>query len=94
MVIVTLTYKRSLDEVDKHGPAHVAWLTQCYDAGLLIASGRKVPRVGGVIIAKGTMASVKALCENDPFHVSGVADHEFTEVEIVYTAAGLGALKS
>ena len=93
MVIVSLTYTRPLDEVDKHGPAHVAWLRTCYDAGLLIASGRKVPRVGGVILAKGTLAAVKGLCQHDPFHVHGVADHEFTEVEVVFTATGFEALK-
>jgi uncharacterized protein YciI len=93
LVIVSLTYKRPLAEVDKHGPAHVAWLGRCYDAGMLIASGRKVPRVGGVIIAKGTMSAVKALCEGDPFYIHGVADHEFMEVEVVFTAMGLEALR-
>jgi uncharacterized protein YciI len=94
MVIVSLTYKRPLGEVDKHGAAHIEWLTKCYERGMFLASGRKVPRVGGLIIARGTLAAVKALCENDPFHVHDVADHDLTEVEIVYTAAGLDALKA
>ena len=93
MVIVSLTYKRPLEDVEKHGAAHVEWLGKGYDAGLLIASGRKVPRTGGVIIARGTLASVKALCETDPFFVHQVADYDFTEVEVLYTASGLEALK-
>ena len=93
MVVVSLTYKVPLQEIDRHGAAHVEWLGTCYDAGLLLASGRKVPRVGGVIIARGTLAAVKALCERDPFYVHGVAAYEFIEVEVVYTASGLEALR-
>jgi uncharacterized protein YciI len=93
MVLICLTYNVPLEEVDRHGAAHVEWLATCYDAGLLLASGRKVPRVGGVIIARGTLDAVKALCEKDPFHVYGVAAYEFTEVEVVHTASGLEELR-
>jgi uncharacterized protein YciI len=93
MVVVSLTYKVPLEEVDRHGQAHVEWLRRCYDGDLLLASGRKAARVGGLILARGSVADAKSLCENDPFFVHGVADYEFTEVEVVYTARGLDALK-
>jgi uncharacterized protein YciI len=43
MFIVSLTYKRPLEEVDRQLDAHVAYLKQEYANGNFIASGRKVP---------------------------------------------------
>jgi uncharacterized protein YciI len=50
MFIVSLTYKRPLEEVYRHLDAHVAYLKQEYANGSFIASGRKVPRTGGIIL--------------------------------------------
>ncbi len=51
MFIVSLNYKRPLEEVDKLLDAHVAYLKQEYANGKFIASGRKNPRTGGVILS-------------------------------------------
>lgn len=89
IVVVSLTYKKPLDQVNAHGAAHVAWLEQCLVDGTLIASGRKVPRTGGMLIVRGDLAAAKALCQHDPFSIHGVADYEFTEVEVVFATPGL-----
>ena len=52
MFIVNLTYKVSLDEVDKYLQDHVEYLKVQYDQKNFIASGRKNPRDGGVILSK------------------------------------------
>lgn len=80
MFIISLTYKMPLDEVDKHLPAHVSFLNDQYASGHFIASGRKVPRTGGIILSN--MQSRDALNEvlqNDPFMQYGVADYDIVE---------------
>ena len=52
MFIVLLTYRKPLAEIDRLMDDHVAWLKGHYAAGLFIASGRRVPRTGGVILAR------------------------------------------
>ena len=50
--VVVLTYIKPLNDVDSLLPAHVDWLQKGYAEGLFLASGRKIPRSGGVILAK------------------------------------------
>jgi uncharacterized protein YciI len=52
MFIVTLTYVRPLEELDTLMDAHVTWLKKHYASGLFVASGRQVPRKGGVILVR------------------------------------------
>lgn len=40
MYIVTLTYKKPIEEVEKHLEAHVIFLKENYAKGFFIASGR------------------------------------------------------
>lgn len=93
MYILSLVYKVPTEEVDKHLEAHVIWLREGYASGMFLASGRKVPRTGGVIFATGARAEVEAMARLDPFAVYGVADYEITEVNFTMTAEGLEGLK-
>ena len=93
MFVLSLTYKVPEAEVDKHLDAHVTWLREGYRAGMFLASGRKVPRTGGMIFAQGTREEVEAMVRLDPFSVYGVADIEVTEVNLTMTIEGLEALK-
>ncbi|MDI7774098.1 YciI family protein [Asticcacaulis sp. EMRT-3] len=93
MFILSLTYKVPLDVVDQHLEAHVNWLKAGYAAGMFLASGRKVPRSGGMIFAKGTRAEVEACVRLDPFALNGVADYTLIEVNLTMTADGLEGLK-
>lgn len=80
MFIIILTYKKPLSEVDTHIPAHRAFLDEGYKNNVLIASGPKVPRTGGVIISHlQNRADVDALIKQDPFYQHGVADYEIIE---------------
>ncbi len=93
MIVVSLTYKVSTDVLDQHLDAHVAWLKDGYAAGHLLASGRKVPRTGGMLLVRGDKAFAEAWTATDPFAVNGLADYDFTEVNITMTAEGLDGLK-
>lgn len=47
MFIFSLTYLKSISEVEKYLPQHIDYLERHYQSGHFIASGRKVPRTGG-----------------------------------------------
>ena len=84
--IVTLTYTASLDAVDALMKPHVAWLEQGLAEGLLLITGRQVPRTGGVLICRGHRAEVEAYAASDPFVAGDVAT-----IAVVEMAAGLVA---
>lgn len=71
----------------------MTWVKQGYDSGMFLASGRKVPRTGGVILAKGERTDIEAFVAGDPFAVHGVADYEITEVAITTALPQLELLK-
>lgn len=80
MFIISLTYHKALEEVDAHLNAHVEFLKNNYAKGIFIASGRKIPRDGGVILALApTRAEIEALIACDPFYIHDVATYEITE---------------
>jgi uncharacterized protein YciI len=94
MFILSLTYIAPLEAADKHMEAHMAWVKAGYDQGLFIASGRKVPRTGGVILARGDRMVLEAICARDPFAIHGIADYEITEVAFTTAAPGFENLKA
>ena len=93
MFILSLTYVKPTEEADRLMQPHMDWVNEGYDRGMFLASGRKNPRTGGVILARGEQAEVEAYVAADPFTVEGVAVYEVTEVAVTRTAAGLDALK-
>lgn len=94
MFIASLTYTRPLVEIDALMADHVAWLERHYESGMFIASGRKVPRSGGVIIARsGERAAVEAVLAQDPFIVHRVATVELIEFTPSMTAEGAEVFK-
>lgn len=91
MYIVNLTYHRPIDEVDSHLEGHIAWLKQYFQAGSFIASGRKNPRTGGVILVKDMeRATLDAILAEDPF--VAVANYEVTNVALTTASAGFETL--
>ncbi|MFJ6621970.1 YciI family protein [Kitasatospora sp. NPDC091335] len=94
MFVPELTYTADLESVDAVLPRHIAWLEEHYAAGTFLASGRKVPRDGGVILAAGTdRASIEALVATDPFTEAGLARYRVTEFVATTTAPALAAYR-
>jgi len=93
MFVVSLNYKVPLEQVDAHIEDHIAWLKQAYAKGMFLASGRKVPRDGGVILAKGDRAALEDELTRDPFHQHDLADYHIPEFDPVMVADGLEALQ-
>ena len=94
MFILSLTYIAPLEDADKHMETHMAWVKAGYEQGLFLASGRKVPRTGGVILARGDRAVLEAMCAEDPFTVHGIAEYEITEVVFTTVAPSFESLKA
>lgn len=94
MFIIFLTYKCQLEEVDKHLDAHVTYLKQEYAKGNFIASGRKVPRTGGVILSNvKTKNELEVILAKDPFFQKGIAEYDITEFIPSMVAGGYEILK-
>jgi uncharacterized protein YciI len=90
MFVLELTYTAPLERIDAALPQHVAWLQEHYAAGTFLASGRKVPREGGVILAVGEdRAAIEALVATDPFVVAGLCAYRVTEFLATVTAPAL-----
>jgi uncharacterized protein YciI len=80
MFIIDLTYIVPLDELDKHMEAHVTHLLKYYDKNIFIASGRKEPRTGGIILALAdSKTTVEAIIKEDPFYKHKLAEFNITE---------------
>ncbi|MBB4480292.1 YciI family protein [Rhizobium etli] len=93
MFILSLTYLKSNDEADRYMEPHMAWVKEGYAKGWFLASGRKIPRTGGVILAIGDRAAIEAYVAADPFIIHGVAAYDVTELAVTTTAKGLEILK-
>jgi uncharacterized protein YciI len=91
--VLLLTYVKPLAEVDALMRRHVAWLNEHYDAGRFLVSGRRIPRTGGVIVARGNdREEIEAVAASDPFVTGGVATCEVIQFRASQTAAGLDQL--
>lgn len=93
LFVLDLTYVADLADVDVHLEAHREYLRRHYADGTFLASGRKEPRTGGVIWARGERARIEQVVAQDPFTVHGVARYEVTEFVPTMTADVLASLR-
>ena len=80
MFIIDLNYIVPLEELDEHMAAHVRYLHKYYDKDIFVASGRKVPRTGGIILALvDTIEEVEKIIAEDPFYKHQLAEFNITQ---------------
>ena len=80
MFVIELLFKADLTAIDAHRDAHAAFLDQHYAAGSFLASGRKVPRDGGIILALADdCQQLEAVMREEPFVAAGLADFRVIE---------------
>jgi uncharacterized protein YciI len=92
--VINLQYVAPLEEVDKSLTEHVAFLNANYDKGIFVASGRKVPRTGGIILAKNvTREELDGILDQDPFKARNLATYEVTEFVASMTSPELAVLQ-
>ena len=91
--LINLTYVVPLEKVVENTPDHRAYLKTNYDAGILLFSGPRVPRTGGVLFAKAEDAStIEQMIANDPFKIRGISEYEVIEIAPVMWAEGLNKI--
>lgn len=88
MYIIELTYKKAMSDVEEHLEAHRSFLDQLYADGVLIASGPKNPRDGGVILAREmNRPELEKLLERDPFFIHQIAQFRITDFAVTKRAS-------
>lgn len=93
MFIISLTYTRDINDVDKYIDAHMKYIDKYYALNKFLVSGRKVPRTGGVILANcESLDEVNKIVQEDPFYEAGVAKFDVTEFVPSRTASGYEVL--
>jgi len=80
MFIISLTYIVDLKEIDELLPKHIEYLKTQYKKGTFIASGRKIPRTGGIIFSKvENIQKLEEILEQDPFKINNLARYDIQE---------------
>jgi uncharacterized protein YciI len=82
MYIIDLHYIVPLEKLDAHMTEHVKYLHKYYKQNTFVASGRKVPRTGGIILALAhSREELDAIIQEDPFYVHKLAEFKVTEFQ-------------
>ena len=73
MFLIEINYTRPIEEIEAQTAAHRAFLDIHMASGLLVLTGPKVPRTGGILIARGgqTKEQLAAVLADDPFQALG-----------------------
>jgi uncharacterized protein YciI len=80
MFIIDLHYIVPLEQLDSHMTEHVKFLQKYYKQNVFVASGRKVPRTGGIILALAKSREiVDEIIKEDPFYIHNLAKFNVTE---------------
>lgn len=80
MFIINLHYIVPLEKLDAHMTDHVKFLQKYYKQDVFVASGRKVPRTGGIILAlANSKEEIESIIKEDPFYTHKLAEFSITE---------------
>ncbi|WP_166964557.1 YciI family protein [Yeosuana marina] len=80
MYIISLTYKVPLETVDKYLNDHIEYLSEQYQQGNFLVSGRKIPRTGGIILTNiQDEIKLQNIINQDPFKINDLAEYKFIE---------------
>ncbi len=80
MFLIILKYVKPLERIDELIPAHIEFLDRFYNQAKFIVSGRRKPRVGGIILANASNEEeVWEIIKQDPFYTDRAAEYEVIE---------------
>lgn len=80
MFIVDLKYLVPLEKIDANMTEHMKFLNKYYKLNVFVASGRKVPRTGGIILALAkSKEEIESIMREDVFISGKLADFSVTE---------------
>ena len=82
MFIINLNYIVPLEQLDAHMTDHVKFLRKYYKQNVFLASGRKIPRTGGIILALAkSKEEIDQIIREDPFYTHKLAEFSVTEFQ-------------
>jgi uncharacterized protein YciI len=85
-------FQKPFDQFGNVVAEHRAYLQTWYDKGVLLCSGPKTDKSGGIIIGKAeSIADIAAMIGGDPYNVRGLATYTIKEFNPVKKAALLDA---
>ena len=80
MFVIDLNYIVPLEELDKHIIAHVDYLNKYHNQNIFVASGRKVPRTGSIIMAVApSKEAIEKIISEARFYIHKLAEFKVTE---------------
>ncbi|MCE5314703.1 MAG: YciI family protein [Armatimonadota bacterium] len=80
MFIVSGSYIKPIDEVERVLPAHKAYLDTLNEAGILVCCGPMKPRTGGVILlGLESREMVDDILKDDPFNTEEIVEYSIIE---------------
>lgn len=80
MFIIEISYKSSLEDIDKYLAEHRSFLEIGYKNNYFIVSGPQNPRIGGIIISQlNDRDQLENILKKDPFNIHNLADYKFIE---------------
>lgn len=83
LFVIIVKYIVNIEEVEKYLTMHLEYLQECYSKDVFLASGRQVPRFGGIIIAKAkNRQEIYTILSEDPFHKNTCAEYQVHEFEV------------
>lgn len=78
--IIDIIFKIPFEKIEPIVPEHRAFLQTGYDMGLLLYSGPKVPREGGIVAARAeSFEEIQKFFAKDPYALHKAADHKIIE---------------
>lgn len=78
--IIILKYIADIDQIDKFRAKHMEFLEDYYNKGTFIMSGPRIPRNGGIIMAKSkSYEELQEILSYDPFYNQKLASFEIIE---------------
>lgn len=82
--IIEVNYTAPLEVIDSILAEHREFLQIGYDRGWLLFSGPRVPRIGGLVVARAPeLEDLKRFFQDDPYVIKGVAEYNFIEFQPV-----------
>ncbi len=82
--IINITYTVPLSKIDQILSEHRKFLQEGYNNELLLLSGPRNPRTGGVVLARSeSIDEIKSFFERDPYKINKCAVYEFIEFDPV-----------
>jgi uncharacterized protein YciI len=81
MFVVVTKYLKPTEEVAEHIAGHREWAQACYASGYFLASGRRMPPEGGIVIARAeSRDDLERLLADDPFAKHGLIETTTYEI--------------